>query len=472
MIAVKQFLSRRTWMIVLMAALAGALVPAASRAQSSGPTVSVCMTNTVDSQAGLEETACLSGDAEELDVSAWVDCGGNSNGDYTCEGGSVEAVLTGPTGTVLDSGMSGGAVSDSIVPQLNVWYTLSTTYESYYCDVYSDCYNGSGGGVGVSAEVTSDQTTLTVASSGTPSIYGTPVTFTATMFNGQAGTITFYDGGQQIGTGTISGTTATFTTSSLAPGTHFITASWPGNSNYGPITSGTFTQTVEVTTSSGLPVLSNVATPYADLPSRVTIAGQTRAAGTVAYGPIGTPLVLSGWNLGSGGTVTFTPYKDGAVDSNASPVSAAVTLWTNGMLILTVPPGAYSGTIEVTTGGMTSNALPFLMTSGSYSASCPKQVPTQETTPTVASLNPSSGSAGLAVNISGSAFGAVEGQGTVTFNGVIAGVLKWSDTFITAVVPSTMTGPVVVTLENGQTSNNNIIFTVSSSSPPSPSFCN
>ncbi len=213
------------------------------------------------------------------------------------------------------------------------------------------------------------------------------------------------------------------------------------------------------------PVLSSIATPYANLGSQITIAGQTWAAGTVAYGPRGTPLELIGWNFGSSGTVTFTAYKNGAVDPNVSPVTATVTQWTTGMLLLTVPAGAYSGTITVTAGGTASNALPFLVTSGSYSASCPQQVPTQETTPTVVSLNPSSGSAGLAINISGSAFGAVQGLGVVKFNGVVAAVLRWSDSSITAIVPSsTTTGPVVVTLENGQTSNNNVIFTVGTSS--------
>jgi autotransporter-associated beta strand protein len=181
----------------------------------------------------------------------------------------------------------------------------------------------------------------------------------------------------------------------------------------------------------------------------------------VAYGPANTPLILSGWNFGSSGTVIFTAYKNGAVDPNVPPVNATVTQWTAGKLTLTVPANAYTGTIKVTSGGMTSNALPFMVTRNSYSSSCPQLPPAQETTPAVASLTPPSGSAGLAVNISGSAFGAVQGQGYVTFNGAVATVLRWSDSSITAIVPGNpATGPVVVTLEGGQTSNNNVIFTV------------
>lgn len=212
------------------------------------------------------------------------------------------------------------------------------------------------------------------------------------------------------------------------------------------------------------PVLSSIEAPYANLPLPARIAGQLWAPGTVAYGPVGTPLILIGWNFGSSGTVTFTPYKNGAVDPNAAAVDATVTTWTAGMLTLTVPTGAFSGTIEVTSGGVTSNALPFMVTSGSYLASCPTQPPPQTTSPTITSLNPSSGNVGLSVKILGSSFGAIQGAGTVTFNGTSAGVLNWSDSSVTAVVPGgATTGPVVVKLENGQMSNNNFIFTVGTS---------
>jgi len=69
------------------------------------------------------------------------------------------------------------------------------------------------------------QPTLSVATSGTPSTYGNSVTFTATISSGPSGTITFYDGSTQIGTGTISSGKATCSTSTLGTGTHSITAS-------------------------------------------------------------------------------------------------------------------------------------------------------------------------------------------------------------------------------------------------------
>ncbi|MGB0065941.1 MAG: chitobiase/beta-hexosaminidase C-terminal domain-containing protein, partial [Terracidiphilus sp.] len=77
--------------------------------------------------------------------------------------------------------------------------------------------------------------TLTVTSSSNPSTYGSSVTFTATISSGPTGTITFYDGGTSIGTGTISGGSATLTTNGLAVGAHSITASWLGNATYGSV---------------------------------------------------------------------------------------------------------------------------------------------------------------------------------------------------------------------------------------------
>lgn len=90
--------------------------------------------------------------------------------------------------------------------------------------------------------------TLTVETSSSPSTYGSAVTFTATISGGPTGTVTFYDGGASIGTGTINGTTATLTTSSLIAGSHTITASWPGNSSYSAVTSGAITQVVSTAT--------------------------------------------------------------------------------------------------------------------------------------------------------------------------------------------------------------------------------
>jgi len=81
--------------------------------------------------------------------------------------------------------------------------------------------------------------------------------------------------------------------------------------------------------------------------------------------------------------------------------------------------------------------------------------------PTVGSLQPSSGSEGDSVIISGSNFGSAQGNSSVSFGGVQATTVgSWSDTQITAVVPTgAAAGPVSV-LVNGLQSNQNVIFTI------------
>jgi hypothetical protein len=87
-----------------------------------------------------------------------------------------------------------------------------------------------------------------VASSNTSSIFGAAVTFTATVTSSLTSTITgmvtFQDGGSVLGTGTLAGGTATFTTSGLTGGVHSITAVYGGDATFTGSTSPALTQTV------------------------------------------------------------------------------------------------------------------------------------------------------------------------------------------------------------------------------------
>jgi hypothetical protein len=85
-----------------------------------------------------------------------------------------------------------------------------------------------------------------LASSANPSTYGGNVTFTATVPVTATGTITFLDNGVSIGTGVVNPATgvATFSSATLAVGTHPITASYPGDSNFPAVTSSSLSQVV------------------------------------------------------------------------------------------------------------------------------------------------------------------------------------------------------------------------------------
>ena len=90
-------------------------------------------------------------------------------------------------------------------------------------------------------------TITNVSSDLNPANLGQSVTFTATVSpNSATGTVTFKDNGSELGIGTLSGGTATFSTSALSAGSHSITAVYTGDNTYAGSTSTTLTQTVEM----------------------------------------------------------------------------------------------------------------------------------------------------------------------------------------------------------------------------------
>jgi hypothetical protein len=88
---------------------------------------------------------------------------------------------------------------------------------------------------------------ITLTSSASAAVFGEPITFVATV-NGAAmpsGTVTFLDSGRLLGTAPVNSSgTAMMITSSLATGTHAITASYSGDVNFEPADSGAATESV------------------------------------------------------------------------------------------------------------------------------------------------------------------------------------------------------------------------------------
>ena len=206
------------------------------------------------------------------------------------------------------------------------------------------------------------------------------------------------------------------------------------------------------------PFLENIETPYPAIQGQVTVAGYTYGSGRVAYGPVGTPLVLTGSNFGDSGTVNFVGYKNGAPDGvNVSLNQSQVSMWTSNMIFVQVPSGAVSGVVTVTSGGVTSNdglpnqGLPFLVTNGSYSGnesaySCQAFPPTTQLQITTSSLH--DGMAGQSYNATLSAEG---GTGSLTWSlpsGTLPNGLSLnaSNGAITG-TPTTAGGPVDLTLQ-------------------------
>ena len=192
---------------------------------------------------------------------------------------------------------------------------------------------------------------MAVSSSGTPSNYGSAITLTASISSGPTGMVTFYDGATSIGTATLQGTTAALITSTLSVGVHFITASWPGNSNFNSVNSSLVTQTVtQALTATALSAVPNPA--IAGLATSLTAtvkltAGEATPTGSVTFTDtfkgatvtLGSPFPLTSAVNGSGDTASISAMLapgihsiiasySGNADSGAS-TSASLALTVN-----------------------------------------------------------------------------------------------------------------------------------------------
>ncbi len=88
-------------------------------------------------------------------------------------------------------------------------------------------------------------TTTALAASATSTSAGMSVLLTDTISASAAtGTVQFFDGITQIGVGTVLSAVAMFTTTTLAVGTHTLTAIYVGDSSYSTSTSGVLTVTI------------------------------------------------------------------------------------------------------------------------------------------------------------------------------------------------------------------------------------
>jgi hypothetical protein len=159
--------------------------------------------------------------------------------------------------------------------------------------------------VTVTAQGPTTPTTTALISSMNPSTVGQSVTFTATVTGSSpTGTVTFKDGSTVLGSPSLSGGIATFTTSSLTVGPHSITAAYSGDLNNGTSTATTLTQNVNdlVSTTTGLISSLNPSAFGQSVTFTATVTGSS-PTGTVTFKD---GLTVLGSPTLSGGTATFT----------------------------------------------------------------------------------------------------------------------------------------------------------------------
>jgi hypothetical protein len=130
--------------------------------------------------------------------------------------------------------------------------------------------------------------TATVVSSKNPSVFGQAVTFTATLTAAgtPTGSITFNDGSVPLGTSALAGASAQLTLSSLAAGTHSITAVYNGDANFSGATSALLTQTVNKASSTTSVVSSanpSVSTQAVTFTATVAASASGTPTGSVTF---------------------------------------------------------------------------------------------------------------------------------------------------------------------------------------------
>jgi hypothetical protein len=152
--------------------------------------------------------------------------------------------------TLGTSALSGGTASFTISSRAPGTYTITAVYGG------SSNFAGSTS-QSLAQTVNKDATTTRVSSSANPATQGTMVTFTATVTANApgsgipTGTVTFADGSTVLGTASLNSSgVATYATSTLAVGTHPITATYGGDVDFLGSVSAVYNQSI--TTSGGI----------------------------------------------------------------------------------------------------------------------------------------------------------------------------------------------------------------------------
>ncbi|MDB5352689.1 MAG: hypothetical protein JWN86_3936 [Planctomycetota bacterium] len=226
-------------------------------------------------------------------------------------GGYLDGNVTFMEGsTVIGTGsLSGGVATILIAPCVGL-HSIYAIYEG------NSSYDGSTSS-DFSQEVDQGETSTALSSSPDPSVFGQSVTFTATVSASSPSTGTptglvlfFDDGTTLIGEGMLDGSgTATFSTSSLPPGSHSITAVYEGDSNYLTSTSsGTSQAVAHASTSTALLTSNDTGVFGQSMTFTATVSasapGSGLASGTVTFMDGST--VLGSAMLDGSGIATYT----------------------------------------------------------------------------------------------------------------------------------------------------------------------
>jgi len=239
----------------------------------------------------------------------------------------LTATVVPATGTVVPTGTvtfySGGAsigtgtLNGAGVATLTV-DTLPVGTDSIYATYGGSTQNGASSSSATPTTVTIAfaNTTTTIAAAPTSAIYGSTITLTATVKSATTGTptdtVTFYDGTTVLGTQTLTGNTAVFTTTAFTAGTHSaITAVYGGDVNFNGSTSAAATPAVIIftaTTTTALGLTASSAPYGTSITMFASINGgaATTATGNVIFTDGGTTIATVPVSSSAASYVTAT----------------------------------------------------------------------------------------------------------------------------------------------------------------------
>ncbi len=286
---------------------AGGTGSAGGTSRPGGPTTFTVTLNVLPATTTL---SAISGNATPVPVPAGniSGCAANlGNSDQGpppgAETGCVEGVIAGSVAPVHGTLRTAGTARLTYTSTAGFAGTDTFTYQAVGANT-DGTFALNSGDVTVQVTVTKADTTTTVTSSANPSVFGQPVTFNATVTPTggiPTGTVAFLDGGSPIGTGTLSGDIATFTTSALAVATHTITAVYGGDGNSNGSTSTTLNQAVnDASTSTTLSSSANPSVSGQPVTFTATVSPVSPGTGT----PTGTVTFLDGGTTIGTGTLS------------------------------------------------------------------------------------------------------------------------------------------------------------------------
>jgi len=343
-----------------------------------------------------------------------------------------------PTGTVtlLDGSTSlgGASLPTSGVVQFTV-STLLAGSHSITATYSGDNYFLASTSAALAQTVNQTPTTTAVTSGVNPSSYGQALTFTAsvaTSFGGSpTGTVTFFDGGTQIGSASVSGGFARFTTGATAlnAGAHSIVASYSGDANFTGSSSATWGQTVNAAATSTTLVSSlnpSVFGQSVTFTATVSSAVSGTQSGTVSFYVDGSTTPAQTSTLSSGAAQFSTSSLAGGTHSvtatfastNSNFQGSSSAVLTQNVKDFSVSTSPASLTISRGHSGTTTLTVsPVLGFTGSVSLSC-SGAPANTTcslSPTQVSLSGSSVNSTVTVHVNQKA---TAGNYTLTLTGV------------------------------------------------------